>query len=320
MADPVNIMSDLDPLGILKSDKEREVAQNILDVLKPHSPGFRERAIRQLHKWDSEKSKIEADLTHHHIRQKELKETLEELKELNVWLDKPPSLVLERNDCSRLHKLKEAAKAGRLVDGDKKGTDGVVEGLRHILALEHVFVVKHDWASAFAKAEDFTGEFRLPYAQCVFEFRLDGHTSILWAQDHEGKQSFTSFIEMRDYWYSPPTELAKDEFIRFLWDQVRAICIALDAEVATHTVVRAPHKLNEKREKQGKPAVADFHVVDLAKRHRVANPSGATGIGGHKRLHFRRGHWRHFETTKTWVRWCLVGDPDLGFIQKSYKL
>lgn len=149
---------------------------------------------------------------------------------------------------------------------------------------------------------------------------LDGRTILLWAQEHESQQSFTCFVECRDYWYAPPQEVERDEFMRFLWDQVRAICIALDAEVATHSVIRAPHKLNEKRSRDGKPPVSDYHVVDLARRHRVANPSGAVGGVGKKRLHFRRGHWRHYETTKTWVRWCLVGNPDLGFIQKSYSL
>jgi hypothetical protein len=42
--------------------------------------------------------------------------------------------------------------------------------------------------------------------------------------------------------------------------------------------------------------------------------------GRKKRLHFRRGHWRHYETHKTWIKWMLVGDPDLGFIEKQYRL
>jgi hypothetical protein len=315
----------LDPLRILKSDKEREVAQNIADLLRPYSPEVRAQAILGVHKLEAERSKLEADLTHYGERRKELGQTLDELKTLNEWFDQPPRLVLERNDCSRLHRLKEAAKAGRIVDGAKKGTTGIIEGAHHIIALEHVFVVKHDWASAFSNAQDISGEFKLPYSQCVFEFRLDGHNVILWGQEfnlqeYEEKQSFTCFIEMGEYWYSPPMNVARDDFMRFAWDQVRAICIALDAEVATHTVVRAPHKLNEKRTRDGKVPLADFHVIDLAKRHRVANPSGATGAGGRKRLHFRRGHWRHFETSKTWVKWCLVGNPDLGFIHKSYKL
>lgn len=42
------------------------------------------------------------------------------------------------------------------------------------------------------------------------------------------------------------------------------------------------------------------------------------------RLHWRRGHWRtlhrlsEFES-RTWVRRCLVGDPDKGFVPKHYR-
>lgn len=37
-------------------------------------------------------------------------------------------------------------------------------------------------------------------------------------------------------------------------------------------------------------------------------------------LHFRRGHWRHYGEYKTWIKWMLVGDPELGFVDKMYKL
>jgi hypothetical protein len=180
--------------------------------------------------------------------------------------------------------------------------------------------VKHDWALAFAHSDGLEKELKLPYPRCAFEFRVSGRSAVaLFRETEESDFGWILFLECGQFWYSyPKGEL--DKLQELIFAEVLAICVALDAEVATSTVVRAPHKLNEKRERQGKPAIADFHIVDLARRHRVANPSGAAGTGTRKRLHFRRGHWRHFETTKTWVRWCLVGDPDLGFIQKSYTL
>lgn len=36
--------------------------------------------------------------------------------------------------------------------------------------------------------------------------------------------------------------------------------------------------------------------------------------------HIDRAIWRRFETHKTWIKWTLVGDPDLGFIEKHYRL
>jgi hypothetical protein len=93
----------------------------------------------------------------------------------------------------------------------------------------------------------------------------------------------------------------------------------LDAEVAVHSVVRAPHALNVKRKNEGKIPIFDHHIVKLSDRHRAsAKRFGDT----HKspRLHFRRGHWRHFQTHKTWIKWMLVGDPELGFVDKEYRL
>jgi hypothetical protein len=272
---------------------------------------------------ENERGRLEADLTHLHVKDALLRSSLEALRILDPWLKKPPQLVLEKNECSRLHRLKEAAQAGRIIDGSKKDLADVADGAKHIVAIEHTFVVKHDWASAFASAPDAIGEFHIPFPACTFEFRVDGRTVILWVQETDTEMGFTAFIESQDHWYAPPENDEDgrhcDGFLKFLWNQVRAICIALDAEVATHSVIRAPHKLNEKRERAGKPKVIDYHVIDLSRRHRVAGASGSS-TGRHVRLHFRRGHWRHFETTKTWIKWCLVGDPDLGFIQKHYSL
>lgn len=188
------------------------------------------------------------------------------------------------------------------------------------MALGHTFVVKHDWASAFAKAQDFAGgEIRLPYDECVFEFRLSGRTVILWVKDLQGSQTFSTFIDMPRGWYTLSAAAQNEPFVQFLWEQVRAICVALEAEVAVDNVQRASPALNEKRQRTGKPQLADFHIVDLA--HRYRRSCHTSDISDrHVRLHFRRGHWRHYEEHRTWIRWCLVGNPDLGFVNKHYAL
>ncbi len=260
-----------------------------------------------------ERDRIDARIKEHDECSEELRRQIAACEELKEWRSIP---VLERNDCSRLHKLKEAMATGRVIDGSKGYEIANVSS--PVMALEHTFVVKHDWAGAFANADEIAEDWELPYSICAFEFRISGRSVILGvASNDANSKRVTGFIETGDYWYSPEPEPA---IIKFAFGQVRAICVALDAEVAVHTVVRAPHKLNEKRDRAGKPKLLDFHVVDLARRHRVANLSGAMGGGGQKRLHWRRGHWRHFETSKTWVKWCLVGNPDLGFIQKHYTL
>ena len=59
----------------------------------------------------------------------------------------------------------------------------------------------------------------------------------------------------------------------------------------------------------------------------IRNEAKRTPLGTHESpaLHWRRGHWRtlHRATeaeTKTWIRKCLVGDPERGYIAKNYRL
>ena len=237
-----------------------------------------------------------------------------------IWFTASGNPALTKNDCSRLHKLKEAAENQQLLDKDK-----LPQRISLAAQLEHTFVVKHDWRAALEGAASDNDSWRLPYPLCCFELRINERTILLCAEETSGENKIAAcFMPWKDrdveYWLALPME---DELAtritRFVWEQIRAICIALDAEVATSEVVRAPVALNEKRTKRGKPPLSDYRVVDLARRHRVANPN-AGHTGGKKRLHFRRGHWRHYEASKTWIRWCLVGDPDLGFIAKHYAL
>lgn len=85
-------------------------------------------------------------------------------------------------------------------------------------------------------------------------------------------------------------------------------------------------RLNAAREKRGRPPISDevrVLTLNLAEVRRVAQAP----VGTHEspRLHWRRGHDRvvhrgsEFEK-KTWVRRCLVGDPDRGFVHKDYRI
>lgn len=246
-----------------------------------------------------------------------LKEKLAAMDGVLQWFESQPSLTLERNDCSRLHKLKDAAKSGHILSAD----NDPIERSESLAIIEHTFVLKHDWARAFDKAEGLEDGIKLPYDICAFEYRVGGKTLIaigVQPDDTSGVR-FTAFVESEDYWYPIGNQHTDSKIVRFLWDQMRAVCIALDAEVATHTVVRASAKLNAKRAKSGKAPLPDYRVVELSRRHRVANPTGGHSGRG-VRLHFRRGHWRHYDDHRTWIKWMLVGNPDLGFIQKHYSL
>lgn len=228
------------------------------------------------------------------------------------WLESAP-FVLQANECSRAHKLLEAISA----DPERSRTAGIVK-------TSTPFVVRHDWLATMGDdvVSDYAGTVKLPYEACLFEFKVNGRYAMVLALQKEGEDPKAQpFLQVGEEWYAGGEEdCGPNTAFNYLWQQVVAICAVLDAEVATHNVQRAPHALNVKREKAGKLPLMDFHIIDLSKRSRASVAAGSGASGGHKRLHFRRGHWRHFEASKTWVRWCLVGNPDLGFIAKEYRL
>lgn len=292
------------------SDVERHLMKLPPDARRP-------TALKLLGQYEADLKRIEAEKA-------EAERKLAGMESLKEWAEADHPLVLERNDTSRFHKLVEAGLSGRVIaeEGARILTgQPLVDTMSIDLSIyKNIFVVRHDWASAFKGAEGLSDDIRMPFDLCVFEFRLAGRTFIITVADDDGQPVACDFTEIGDYWYVLDHMFARENRIyRFLWEQIQAICIALDAEVATTSVVRAPVKLNEKRARTGRAPLRDFHMVDLAKRHRIANPAGGTN-GTKKRLHFRRGHWRHYAESKTWIKWCLVGNPDLGFINKNYAL
>lgn len=259
------------------------------------------------------------------VEQEELKTAIQRKLQTAVshfvdWWHTVP-FQLERNDCSRYHKLQEASRNSMIYGWNRDNQLEPVPTQDDIAAIKaHCFVIKHDWAAAFSGTEVSVGDIVPPYDQCVFEFRYNGRTVMgVWEQSDADRCAV--IVEFGDIWFAIGSIGMDHPFIELVRDQIRAVCVSLDADVATSEIVRAPHKLNEKRARKGELPLSDYHVVDLAKRHRIANPSaGVSEPAHHKRLHFVRGHWRHYETSKTWIKWHLRGNPDLGFIQKHYQL
>lgn len=259
---------------------------------------------------------------------------------LDGWT-KCAELILQRPNGSAMHHLRQSIRDDTAVflafrkNYDRKEFD---KGL----ADAHCFVVEHDWAKAFQGAGDFSeGDFRLPYDVCAFEFKLSGQRVIALMTEIDGQVMMQIMIQAANHWTIDNDVAVHDNggwgmyhagrtaetnafqhIVEFIGAQVRAISIALDAEVAQSEVVRAPHKLVRSREKNGRVPPVSHHVVSLARRVRAAplpDPDH-TVEHGKVRLHFRRGHWRHYENRKTWIRWTLVGNPDLGFVEKEYRL
>lgn len=259
-------------------------------------------------------------------------------KEIAEWL--AGQLKVERPDGSSFHKLVEETRAGRLM------TLGEATPREYAGSLDEphqIFVLEHDWAGAFAKAAGLSGEWRLPYDKCCFEMLVSGKRvcACVYEDDQKMRRYMLIFVRAtdgwccealylhhaaNDSWAEPLPRLVADKWDRLaalIGAQLRAVSIALGAEVATKEIVRTPHKLNQARERRGRLPLFDYHVVTLSRRSRAAPvPTDLKDRDrrASPRLHFRRGHNRNYKNYRLWVEWQLVGDPDLGFIDKHYKL
>lgn len=263
---------------------------------------------------------------------------------LHQWLRGP--FVLQRPDQAAMHRCMEEL---RLVPAYGQGTsadDFKISGLRVDTMQMHSLLIEHDWASVhdFSDALNEHGskpEWKFPYESQCFELHISGLRVCCFATM---QQQMAAFITMRTkerrwifdkHWltfeYDGPKPLSGyplsggidlSAIRKLVFDQVRACSIMLDAQVAETIPARAPYKSNRPPKIAGDLPEISYHVVSLAKRKRAAAlpPDEIHTPGRRKRLHFRRGHWRHFTERKTWINWMLVGDPDLGFVEKDYRL
>ena len=232
---------------------------------------------------------------------------------------------LEPNDASRMHVLSEALYDGRVWE-EETGNARFSPELALVAAQSQVFVVRHNWGAVLAGAIAEADEIRLPYELCAFEFKLRGSPAILFAYQvqQQGPISWRVTWEIANQpvrlWRIGQDSGLAGDLVKLLSHQVRAICVALDAGIATSTPVPAPDALNRKRERTNKPPLMAYHVVDLNRRSSGQSGDVAGPAVGVVRLHFRRGHWRHLDSGKVWVNWCLVGNPGLGWVDKEYRI
>lgn len=258
-------------------------------------------------------------------------------KTVEEWLKRSDKFHLEKPQSSSFHHMEEFFMAN---DGAK-----VVEyfaGEPNDEPKLQSFVVEHNWGAVL---DDNVGAFILPYPFCSFEFRISGMRCIfIFKNVDERIINFTNFVGCDNAWIPLPTcEVDYDgkivsigrmeklgiehKLIRplyeFVFKQIRAICVMFETSVAIKQTIRAPEKLNRQREKLNRTKLRDYHVVVLNRKPRpepVPIELQAHSDRNSPRLHFRRGHYRHFINHRTWINWQLVGDPDLGFVDKHYRL
>jgi hypothetical protein len=100
------------------------------------------------------------------------------------------------------------------------------------------------------------------------------------------------------------------------------LLLALAMDRTTLTRIEAPAKLNKKRERNKKPLLYEYKVLDIvadimeAPSTVIARPRGNHAS---PRLHKRRGHVRRLQSGRvTWVRNTIVGKPGRGEVRKDY--
>lgn len=261
------------------------------------------------------------------VRLGRLKKGCSVLREMETWTES--DLKIERPEGISFRRLRKAVADGNTVylAGDAAEEAPASDFEKEIFRFAEVLLIEHDWAGAFENAEMSNAVVKLPYEVCAFEFKISGRAVIALATQFETDIAFSPAIECGDGWLvagfvTPLRGLTKgsdgwQNLFNILGSQIRAACIALDAEVATSEVVREPY--SSAHGKNAHQPLKSYHVVSLAHRSARPLPLG-TETGRRVRLHFRRGHWRHLGDHRTWIRWMLVGDPDLGFVDKHYKL
>jgi hypothetical protein len=284
--------------------------------------------------------KIAGEITEHDHRRKVIDADLKRLNakrevysDLERWSSES-GLRIERPSQPSFRRLRKAVAEGRTVYLGKDPVAHVpaMDFEKEVFCHAEIMVIEHDWAAAFSESNIDDAAIRLPYDVCAFEFMFAARPVIAFAIQVDADIVFCPAVYHDDAWLLTDFVLPLDfdpldercgfmiELLDAIASQIKAACIALDAEVAQSETVREPHAgaVGNHRAAAMKP----HHVISLARRRaRLPRAEGA-GNDPHtrKRLHFRRGHWRHFEVHKTWIKWMLVGDPDMGFVEKHYRL
>ncbi len=246
------------------------------------------------------------------------------------WWDLNPAEI-RRPDGSALHKLMEAWVAGIVVSPSSASTASGREFMASmIMGGPQVFLVQHDWAAALRHDLDLgTVEPRLPFELVAYEFDISGHRVIHIEHQERGsmggscRSTLVRFSPLAAYTPPKTREIGLNSIFQITTEMVRAITILLESDVLWAQRIGAAPALNRSRARSKKPPIFDHHVLNIA----ISRPKSALdaepGMSGGRsgvRLHFRRGHYRRVEGGSTWIRWTLVGDPDLGFVEKTYRL
>ncbi|MAW89353.1 MAG: hypothetical protein CMJ42_22770 [Phyllobacteriaceae bacterium] len=204
------------------------------------------------------------------------------------------------------------------------------------------FIFDFDWTAVLRRFEGVTGAVSpLPYPKMTAEMTVNGvrvyalmteptdpvdvAAMYLFAElDH--MRAIGAFAHERGEWHlQGPTNRLKPTFASFInkvantfFDQAIAVSIFEQAGIVDTPLFKASEKLNSKRLQSGRAPISDYHLVRICRRQERDAANVNRSYKGVVRLHLRRGHWVSAHGKRFWRKWSLVGNPDLGFIEKAY--
>lgn len=92
------------------------------------------------------------------------------------------------------------------------------------------------------------------------------------------------------------------------------------SNIKTETLL-PPEKLNKRRLERGHSPFLSYKILTLDVPLSENRKSEGTGTHASPRMHLRRGHIRRLENgKKIWVNSCIVGEPENGIMEKTYKI
>lgn len=250
---------------------------------------------------------------------------------IQEWMKDRDFSIIQKNEAPRAHRAAEAMLKNEFYPLSHPFKEEQRKMLVDLFTKVPSIVVRHNWMQAIGEDLRETANevisISLPFPTVLFEFMVHGKCIIVAASEQEdGSTHMFMYIEFeKNKWLACAHD---DDMLADIYNplrrQVEAICVALSVEIAGTEEIQQPEALNRKRLKNNKLPLRSYHVVDLSKRFqdKKMRKSGVkTDSDGPKvRLHWRRKHWRHFKNghPSIVIEWMLVGNIDLGFIEKHY--
>ncbi len=250
-------------------------------------------------------------------------------------------VVLTKANSSRLHELISAAATSlpKIIGSPRfpvVGGDKLISSFKHMhngLCSSQVVISNLDWRWLIDDVTKFKNA-QLPFESVVFEMNINNcHCVVHMQQRHTSEltsesTSISAMVYTRlsdDQWIviDPDDDLGH-VYVAALTQAFGTITAMELEELTLLTQNQVPEKINKKRLKAGKEPLRDNYTLDLKPRHKSSSQEIISGyeLKTRMRAHFRRGHWRKLNGRDecVWVRWCIAGDPELGFINKMYRL